>query len=498
MKKKLLIAVAGIFVAADIAAVAFAAVVMQYNEKWYPKTTINGIDVSGESVAKACEAIQENIDTYSLTVNGRDNLSVTIKGTDIGLRLESEDRVYDLFDKEHEKKLNISKMFSEDSYEIPLDVTYDKEKLESIIENSSLMKGDGGTDIQSPVNAYVEYSKEEKRAKIIPEEDGNVIIPDNLNKYLEEKIRELSDEINIYEDKYVGVYEQAKKLSTSDSIQSACETFNSTLYQWLSFDMGEGVYETITPEDISEWITLKKSGKTVLDKEKMALWIEEFCLKYKTVGLARKFTTHDGKVIEVPAGDYGWRIDYEKAVETAYELLTSDDRDYGLVEQYMDDPSDEVKNALTTVIEPEYQNKGFRMNYTNPSDDWDHDNYSEVDISEQKVYVYKDGELAYTAICVTGLERDPERRTKRGCFYIKEKKEDYVLKGADYQTPTKFWIRITWSGTGYHYMNRRDWKSWDKDLYKRRGSHGCINLQYEDVKTIYGLVSFNDAVFIHD
>ncbi len=33
---------------------------------------------------------------------------------------------------------------------------------------------------------------------------------------------------------------------------------------------------------------------------------------------------------------------------------------------------------------------------------------------------------------------------------------------------------------------------------KQRGSHGCVNLQLEDVKNIYNLVSMRDMVFIHD
>ena len=31
-------------------------------------------------------------------------------------------------------------------------------------------------------------------------------------------------------------------------------------------------------------------------------------------------------------------------------------------------------------------------------------------------------------------------------------------------------------------MNRSDWDKWSPELYKTRGSHGCVNLQLEDVK----------------
>ncbi|MBS6797930.1 MAG: L,D-transpeptidase [Coprobacillus sp.] len=47
-------------------------------------------------------------------------------------------------------------------------------------------------------------------------------------------------------------------------------------------------------------------------------------------------------------------------------------------------------------------------------------------------------------------------------------------------------------------MNRSDWDKWSPELYKTRGSHGCVNLQLEDVKNIYNLVSMRDMVFIHD
>ena len=99
---------------------------------------------------------------------------------------------------------------------------------------------------------------------------------------------------------------------------------------------------------------------------------------------------------------------------------------------------------------------------------------------------------------MTGLATDPERATRTGCYYIKDKKEEYVLVGEDYETPTKYWVRIMWTGTGYHYLQRSDWSNWSPEIYKTRGSHGCINLQLEDAKSIYDLVKLGDAVFIHN
>ena len=71
------------------------------------------------------------------------------------------------------------------------------------------------------------------------------------------------------------------------------------------------------------------------------------------------------------------------------------------------------------------------------------------------------------------------------------------MTGADYSTPVTNWVRITWTGTGFHPATWQPWSIWTKDLYKTRGSHGCINLQPDDAKKIYDMVKYREAVFIH-
>ena len=59
---------------------------------------------------------------------------------------------------------------------------------------------------------------------------------------------------------------------------------------------------------LKNWLSCNDKGEVVLDKEAMSEWIEEFCLRYKTVGKKRNFTTHNGNVIQISGGDYGWRL----------------------------------------------------------------------------------------------------------------------------------------------------------------------------------------------
>ena len=261
--------------------------------------------------------------------------------------------------------------------------------------------------------------------------------------------------------------------------------------------MGEKHYETISPKEIKDWIVIGDDASVSIDQEKMAQWVEKFCLKYKTVGKTRKFKSHTGEVLEVSGGDYGWQIDYSQTVDQVYKALTENNTQSD-VDAYVKNKSNTNKKKLLKKLEPIYKNKAYKMNFENPTEDYNTQTYSEVDISEQMVYVFQNGQVVYSAKCVTGLPSDATRSTKTGCWYIKDKKLEYTLTGADYTTPTKYWVRITWTGTGYHYMNRSDWDKWSPELYKTRGSHGCVNLQLEDDKNIYNLVSMRDMVFIHD
>ena len=60
-----------------------------------------------------------------------------------------------------------------------------------------------------------------------------------------------------------------------------------------------------------------------LIKKRWHQWVEDFCLKYKTVGKTRRFKSHTGEVLQVSGGDYGWQIDYSQTVDQVYKAVDS-------------------------------------------------------------------------------------------------------------------------------------------------------------------------------
>lgn len=493
--KKTPLVVAAVIVVAIV--VIIAATGLYFRNHWYPGTKINGEDFSGSTYEDSREKLENVIKNYKLTITGREDGKDTITGEEIDLSGDVGSNLKKLYEEQH-KKFFLTGVFSGFKRECEYDITYDAEKLESQIRSSVLVEGGATYTITKPKSAYVAYSKEKGYGEIIHEVDGNKLRVKKVISYVEQELKNLTETINLDDAKaYPKAYAQPKYRADDEVIQKEYETYNGYLLHWITWDMGKDTYETLTPQDIEKWLSVTKDNQVVLDKDAMAEWVEKFCLKYKTVGTTRKFKTHSGNVIQVSGGDYGWRIDYDKEVAETAKLITGS-FDTAAVDAYIKDPSETNQKALTTTKEPSYSNKGYKKDYKNFQNDWDTQNYSEVDLTEQRVYVYKNGKLAFTTTCVTGLPKD-NRDTTPGCWYIKDKKEDYTLTSTkyDYEVKTKYWTRITWTGIGYHYANRSDWGRWSPSLYKTNGSHGCVNLTLSDAYSVYSLVKIGDPVFIH-
>lgn len=471
----------------------FAFTSIYYRDKWYPNITVNSIDVSNLTYNESKEEIANRVNNYQLEIIGKNDISFKINGKDIDLKATYEKNLEKSFSN-HLDDRSLFGIFANHDYEVNLKITYNQDKLEKIINNSVLVNGSDDYKIEESIPDHVEYDEKTQTGKIVEGVNGNKLDIDEFKTIIKGALKDVQTKIDLTDkEAYPDVYEK----STNKNIEKQLSTYNSYLLNWITWDMGEGVTETITPNDIKDWLIIGDSGKVTLDKDEMSEWIEDFCLKYKTVGKTRHFTTHTGQVIEISGGDYGWRLDYDKIVEQVYDIIT-EKTDEDLINAYIENKNQENIDKLTTKLEPIYSNKGYKKDYQNFENDWDTKNYSEIDLTEQRVYVYRDGQLAYSCICVSGLPTEKQDRiTRTGVWYIKEKRLEKVLVGEDYETPVKYWIRIMWTGTGYHALNRSDWDKWTPDLYKTKGSHGCLNLKEEDAKKLYELINSGDPVFIH-
>lgn len=128
-------------------------------------------------------------------------------------------------------------------------------------------------------------------------------------------------------------------------------------------------------------------------------------------------------------------------------------------------------------------------------------NFIEVSIAKQKVYLYTDGKLVLTADVVTG-KPGGDTDTNKGSFTVMYKATDFTLKGDaygyDYKLPVSYWIPFEGGGgIGLHDAPWRSHGDFGGKLYLSTGSHGCINMRIEDVRKIFNTIVAGTGVWVH-
>lgn len=490
-KRKIVGICAGVTIGA--LAIVLISTAIFYQSHWYNKSLVNGVDVSNCSMEEAAAKINDAFAGYSLEITGRENGSLLINKDDIDFKVNIDDDLQKLFDKQHEDFF-LSDVFNKKEYDCSS--SYNEKKLSGLIKNSELVKGSDSYKIVKPKSAKILMNKETGTMEVQEEVYGNKLNTKVFLEKIKNSLIGMETSIDLTE-KGTGeeCYRSPKLKKDDNALNKRLKACNKTVNHWIQFELSKGFYETISPDIIYDWIKYDKKNKVVFREERIEEWVEEFSNKYHTVGKTRTFTTHKGEEIQIAGGDYGFIVDKDKLRTKLLEVLQKTKKE-NQIEEYKNNPTEENKEKLTDTIETPFILKGDHLDPNDLSTDWNPKNYIEISIQEQKVYVWKKGKIAFEAKCITG-KPVKDRMTKTGTYYIKEHMPAKVLVGRDYKTPVKNWTRITWSGTGFHSATWQNWGAWSPNYYKVRGSHGCINLSLKDSKTIYDMTKMFDCVFIY-
>ena len=224
--------------------------------------------------------------------------------------------------------------------------------------------------------------------------------------------------------------------------------------------------ETLTSDQLAAWMVPTENHTYETDEEKLRSYVSSLAEKYNTVGSIRTFETSYQTPITLYEGTFGWKLNEDETAAVLKEAI--------LV------PGNHL-------IEPVWSKKGKEF-YGKNSDIGD--SYVEVDLTAQKVWLYKDGKKLLETDCVSGTE-GTSRKTPGGVYAIFYKQSPAVLTGPDYASPVDYWMPFN-GGVGLHDATWRS--SFGGEIYKTNGSHGCINLPWEAAKTIYETVEIGYPV----
>ena len=222
-----------------------------------------------------------------------------------------------------------------------------------------------------------------------------------------------------------------------------------------------GKEETIDHETIASWYTLDEETHTMQqDTDAIEEYVADLASQYNTVGMPKTFTSSNGHTFPLFKGNYGWELNESETMGQILSVLSYNS---------------------PVIISPVWNKTAAEPVEGNDVGD----SYVEVDLTNQKVWLYKDGKLLLETDCVSGTY-GTDRQTPGGIYTIAYKQSPAVLTGPGYSSPVSYWMPFN-GGIGLHDATWRG--SFGGDIFRTNGSHGCVNLPYNAAQKIYETVS---------
>ena len=487
-----------LIVAAFIAATGYVVYADRYESHFIEGTVINNNDVGGLNLEEA-ENLLANPSDYQIEIDFRDGGSEWISGDSISLGYEYGDGVEQMLASQDKYHWIEGVLGETRSYTIDNGVHFDEEQLASIVKSFPELS----EDVQvAPVDARCVRTAENAFA-IEPESEGNRIESSRALECISEAIRHQKRLLNL---SAAGAYESPAVTADDPELNERVVQLNHFLETTVTYDLPDGGQWTIGRDTLIEWVSggsgSDNSGADITEEGdfgtdgletgnaetggsgmdyyidaqvisgKCAEAISSLASIVDDIHTSRTFYATSGRTVDIASGTFGRQIDQAAEVEQ-------------LASNLLNFESAEREPAYLMNTYPESLNGG---------------DYIEVDLSNQMVYLYKDGGLFYDTPCVSGLADDPERVTITGLFKIQEKDRDRTLKGKPdengvptYESFVSYWMGFS-GAYGLHDATWRD--EFGGDIYEYAGSHGCVNLPYSAAEAIFNNVEEGTRVIV--
>lgn len=434
---------------------------LKYQTCFLPGTIVDGMDVTGKTASEVEDAITEQLKGYTLTINGREELSESITGESVGLYAEFDDTLEKAV--AAQKPMNWGKYrFGKAVNEVNTDALlhYSSEMLDEAVAGLSCMDRE---NMREPQDARIsDYDSATGSYMIIKEDEGTELLEDKVKEAVATAIMSLAESVDLEEQ---GCYLAPSVTSEDEALKTACETMNKYVGAKITYKFGDKA-ETLNGNEIHNWLTVNGTSVSV-SEAKAAEYVKNLASAYNTAYKPKTLKTSYGKNVTITTGSYGWKIDQTKETAALVSL---------------------IKNGEQTSREPEYSQKAASRSGN------DYGNtYVEINLTAQHLYFYVDGKLLVQSDFVSG-NAAKGWSTPAGAYALTYKQRNATLKGQGYATPVSYWMPFN-GGIGLHDANWR--KTFGGTIYKNKGSHGCINLPSAVAKTIYENISAGDPVLCY-
>ena len=444
-------------------AAAYLGISSYYKDKFVMGTNVNGVDCSEKTLAQVEAMLQKQVEEYALTIQLANGGKGVLEGTDMGIKYGGYKQLKEAFDEQNAYLWPMA-LFEENNIKAEIVFEYDQEKLNTLIATLECVKPENQV---APVSATVVYK------------DGTFVIQDEVygtqldltkvNEAIHTKVSAMEQEVNLEE---CGCYVQPVYKKDSKEVLAAQAELNKYISASITYSL-DNIEVVVDKDEIVAWVSVDANMIPIIDAAKVKAFTDTLGKKYNTANRGGVITTPTGKQANVAVAGYGRQVGSQ---EDCNQLIS------------------EIKEGKTITRSPIISRQAtpegqFAWGTT----------YVEVDITEQHMWYIVNGQVAFETDVVTG--KKGKNDTPTGTYTILEKIKGKYLRGRlvngkpSYVTWVDYWMRVTWSGIGFHDAG---WQpTFGGDRYVINGSHGCINMPPAKAKEFYGMLSVGCPVIIH-
>lgn len=466
MRKKLL-TVLGIMIITPVVMILmiYLGLVWYYSDTYMNGVMINGVYAAGMTPEELEALLLEKTAAASFTVSDQYGEIYEIPIQDMDFSYTYQKELKKIRERQNPFYWGIALISGESrQYTVTPEGVFDTQKLENYLLSMELIRNQADPD-----NIRVEIVKEKDGYALIDDTE-NLLDVDLTVETIKEALRNGERNLDLkeagcyveteYTDRMLETLRLWEKVEKLQDIEIVCRFYDGD--------------EVVDASVVCDWIALDESGEflldengdLVLDEEAVAEYVEKLAKLHDSVDGPWTFHPTRGGTVTIEKGTYGYKLNQTKQAEFLTEQVLSHE---------------------SGVTEPIYSQQGWGDLAGDIGS-----TYIEVDMTNQTMYYYKDGDLQLSTPVVTGNISRGNGTPQRVC-YVYYKQRNRVLIGEDYRTPVSYWMAV-YGNIGIHDAGWRG--SFGGNIYKTNGSHGCINTPTKAVSKLYDMVEEGTPVIM--
>ena len=437
-----------------------------FNNRFLPSTIINEIDCSNKTVDEISSAMEDKLKDYHLKILYNDITVDEIYGSDINMEFGDMDKVLQEICDNQKKVSWLKGVFcNSEPISTGKGLKYDTSVLNQFISSSLVLSMTATT---KSVDADIEFK--DGKYVITPAVYGDEINKTAVANKIIGAVNSLDSSLDINKD---DCFIKPALTEYNNNLINSCNMANKLIKNKIELNATDDLFE-IPVEIKKDWFDVNSEGSLIFDENAFDKYMDKVDKSYSENTEVREFKTFYGDTVNVTGGDFGMALNRAKLKEDMAKAMFGGEDTKIVVEFYV--TQKEIGNS-----------------------------YIEVDLSNQMLWMFVNGEQKLCAPIITGRD-DKEHATPEGVYRLKSKSTGGTVTEKNESKSVKYWMSIN----GEKGICDAGWKNlFGGDVYKTEGSDGSIYVLEDAAKTIYEnsyenmpIVCYNHAIvedfFIED